>query len=299
MRLPLAYVPLLVGPVSLVLTLTGCGKSKGAIDLGELEPPRVTAGYSDLTLILSPAPSALPYKPVNYIIETQAVSRSPGDSRRSDRSGKWTVALKIPFDKNEASAGIITGLSTGVQLLVRYKVEMENGRFSNPSLCILASTKPPDVPSAPSLVANDTSDTTVSVLIIPPLHNNGANVSEYFMQYGLLDSRDDEPSRWMSVIIPQNEASKPFTVSALSAGQWLQFRVSARNSVGSSIFSTPYFMSTNEPIPTTVAPVDPDESHPVSTPKPGPSAPDKVVSFNHQSSTSNSVTLSWTAPSNN
>ncbi|KAF4650278.1 immunoglobulin super DCC subclass member, partial [Perkinsus chesapeaki] len=250
--------------------------SNNTIDLGELEYPRVVAGYSNLTITISPVASALTYDPKDYLIETQVASSTSSGSRRLRSDGPWTVALEIPYNKNEASTGTITGLTAGEQLLIRYKIEMEDGRTSSPSVAVMEGTKKPEVPSSPSLMAYNTSSSSVSVTIIPPSHNNGADITGYVIQHALVTNESDTPTTWDNAEV--SDSSNPYTLDGLSSGQSVLLRVSAENSVGDSDFSAPYSMIA-------------DQSD--------ASAPEQVTSFAVGESTSSSVTFNWTAPSNN
>ncbi|KAF4664091.1 immunoglobulin super DCC subclass member [Perkinsus chesapeaki] len=252
--------------------------SNNTIDLGELEYPRVVAGYSNLTITISPVASALTYDPKDYLIETQVASSTSSGSRRLRSDGPWTVALEIPYNKNEASTGTITGLTAGEQLLIRYKIEMEDGRTSSPSVAVMENTKTPTAPSVPGLMAYNTSSSSVSVTIIPPTHNNGADITGYVIQHAATSDNNTTTGEWSKAEISQDDAAKPYTVDGLSSGDLVMFKISAENSAGSSDYSKPYSMITDN--------ADADK-------------PDQVTGFAANSTTSNSVTLSWTAPSNN
>ncbi|KAF4690533.1 immunoglobulin super DCC subclass member [Perkinsus olseni] len=255
--------------------------SSNTIDLGELQYPTVVPGYTNLSITISPVAAALTYNPKDYLIETQVASGSGGRRLRPQSDGPWTVAMEVPYDKDHATTATITGLTAGEQLLIRYKIEMEDGRVSSPSVAVMEGTKAPTAPSIPGLTASDTTDSSVSVSIIPPTADNGADITGYIIQHALVSSTDNNttPDNWTKAAeISQDDASKPYTVDGLSSGQAVVLRVSAENSVGDSDYSKPYSMVTDE--------VD-------------ASAPDKVSDFAVQSTTSNTATLNWTAPADN
>ncbi|KAF4651975.1 immunoglobulin super DCC subclass member [Perkinsus olseni] len=140
----------------------------------------------------------------------------------------------------------------------------------------MEGTKAPTAPSIPGLTASDTTDSSVSVSIIPPTADNGADITGYIIQHALASSTT--PDNWIKAEISQDDASKPYRVDGLSSGQAVVLRVSAENSVGDSDYSKPYSMVTDEA---------------------DASAPDKVSDFAVQSTTSNTATLYWTAPADN
>ncbi|KAF4690537.1 immunoglobulin super DCC subclass member [Perkinsus olseni] len=250
--------------------------SSNTIDLGELQYPTVVPGYTNLSITISPVAAALTYNPKDYLIETQVASGSGGRRLRPQSDGPWTVAMEVPYDKDHATTATITGLTAGEQLLIRYKIEMEDGRVSSPSVAVMEGTKAPTAPSIPGLTASDTTDSSVSVSIIPPTADNGADITGYIIQHALVSSTT--PDNWIKAEISQDDASKPYTVDGLDSGDKVVFEISAENSAGSSPFGKPYSMTTD----------DADAS-----------APDQVTGLAANGSTSNSVKLVWTAPADN
>ncbi|KAF4660837.1 immunoglobulin super DCC subclass member [Perkinsus chesapeaki] len=242
---------------------------RNTVNVGELEPPEIIEGYTNLQVVVNPTTTALKYNPKAYIIETQAAT-TLNDGKDLGSNEEWTAALEVPYNIEKASTGNITGLVFREGLLVRYKIVMKDGRISNPSPTALATTKSPDVPSPPSQWGFRTSEDSVSFAISPPTDDKGATL---------------------------------FTVGGLPAAQCFQFRIAAENYIGRSDFSRPHFVCTDRPIPFEPPPVAPGESlttgSPDMEPTPAPSAPGQVSSFALKESSSTSVTLSWAAPSDN
>ncbi|EER00116.1 cell adhesion molecule, putative [Perkinsus marinus ATCC 50983] len=256
--------------------------SNNTIDLGELQYPTVVSGYTNISITISPIAAASPYDPKDYLIETQVATGGSGGGRRLRSDGPWTVSLEVPYDKDHPTTATLTGLTAGEQLLIRYKIEMEDGRVSSPSVAVMEGTKDPTAPSAPGLMAFNTTDRSVSVSIIPPTTTNSADITAYVIQHALASSsssNDTTPdSSWTKAEISKDDASKPYTVNGLSPGQAVVLRVLAENSAGESDNSKPYTMV-----------ADQTEA----------STPDKVRCLAVQSTTSNSASLNWTAPADN
>ncbi|EER03010.1 hypothetical protein Pmar_PMAR010631 [Perkinsus marinus ATCC 50983] len=254
--------------------------TSNTIDLGELQYPTVVSGYTNLSITISPIAAASAYDPKDYLIETQVATGGSGGGRRLRSDGPWTVSLEVPYDKDHATTATLTGLTAGEQLLIRYKIEMEDGRVSSPSVAVMEGTKNPTAPSAPGLMAFDTSTSSVSVSIVPSTATNGAHITGYVIQHALVNSVNDTTpdSSWSKAEISQDDASKPYTVDGLSSGNVVMFKISANNSAGESPSSKPYTMTTDEP---------------------NASTPDKVTDLTDTGSTSNSVALNWTAPADN
>ncbi|EER10374.1 titin, putative, partial [Perkinsus marinus ATCC 50983] len=254
--------------------------TSNTIDLGELQYPTVVSGYTNLSITISPIAAASAYDPKDYLIETQVATGGSGGGRRLRSDGPWTVSLEVPYDKDHATTATLTGLTAGEQLLIRYKIEMEDGRVSSPSVAVMEGTKNPTAPSAPGLMAFDTSTSSVSVSIVPPTATNGADITGYVIQHALVNNVNDTTpdSSWTKAEISQDDASKPYTVDGLSSGQVVILRASSENSAGDSVYSKPYSMIAD---------------------KPNASVPDKVSDLAVQSTTSNSASLNWTAPADN
>ncbi|KAF4652797.1 hypothetical protein FOL47_010852 [Perkinsus chesapeaki] len=211
------------------------GSPSTVIDLGELLYPRVTSGYTEVNVTLSPVAAALTYKPKYFLLESQPAASASGRFL-ADTDGWGTVHSKVNYESVPVVAQI-AGLTAGASFIVRYRIEMEDGRLSSPSVSVLASLLPPAPPSAPGLAAYNTSTSSVSVIMVPPASVHGSNVTSYSMRYKVGSS-----TNWTSETIQAEDATTPFTVSGLSPQQNVAFTLTAFNGIGSSPSSAEYSM---------------------------------------------------------
>lgn len=170
-----------------------------------------------------------------------------------------------------------TGLVTGTTYIYRVSAINSVGT-SNPSSEVVATPKstsspPKNIPPSPptGLTATASSGTQINLSWNPPPSNGGPPVTGYQIQYQL------DSGNFVNLVSNTGTAATGYSHMGLSAGHMYTYKVFAINSVGTSNSS-----NTSSAAPVQIS-----------------SAPYPPTGLTANPSSSKSISLSWTAPSNN
>ena len=163
----------------------------------------------------------------------------------------------------------ITGLTNGQAY--NFRVSAINSIGTSVASSTATGTPNPSVPSAPlSLSASSGLSSSSLLSWTSPLSNGGSAITDYLIEYKLTS----EPTTW-TTFNDGVSTSTTTTITGLTNGQAYNFRVSAINSIGTSVASS------------------------TATGTPSLSAPSAPLSLTAQSHKNNQSTITWVAPSSN
>jgi hypothetical protein len=181
-----------------------------------------------------------------------------------DNGNNWTSVTKPTTNLTGLN---LTNLRGGTDYLVRIAAVNASGSSEYVSGSFTTAVGVPLVPT--NLQSTNVSTTTLDLTWSAPGHNGGASISDYTIEYST-----NAGSTWQTISHIAFTGTG-FSVTLLSPGTSYSFRVSAKNSVGSSSHSN---------VVTTV------------TMSSTPMAP---TNFRTSSITSTTATIAWNAPSLN
>jgi titin len=141
---------------------------------------------------------------------------------------------------------IVTGLTNGTPYT--FTVTATNVMGTGPASSASNSVTPATVPGAPTAVTPTAGDRQVSVLWSAPASNGGSAITDYIIEYKLT-SASDIPASWQIYSDPETPVITATVISGLINGTSYDFRITARNAVGSGSPSSPLVNSTPKTIP--------------------------------------------------
>lgn len=230
--------------VSTATTATVTGLTNGTSYVFRVAAVSSVGSSEYSTLASELTPFSLPAAPSNVVGVSGASSARLTWTAPGDNGGFAVADYEIQYSTNAGSSWVdvvdgvsvtavatITGLTNGTAYIfkVRAITSKGAGAWSAPS----AAVTPTSAPSAPTSLAGSASPAAVALSWAAPSSNGGAAISDYVIQRAVSSATPV----W-STVAKAVSTSTSFTVTGLTNGTAYVFRVAAKNSRGTSVWTT-------------------------------------------------------------
>ena len=145
--------------------------------------------------------------------------------RSTDGGTTWTYALSAT-----AQSATVTGLTNGVAYV--FRAAATNNYGIGPYSSATASVTPVGAPDSPSSLSATAANSGASLSWTAPTNNGGTAITDYVVEYS-----GNAGQTW-TVFADGTSTATSTNVSGLTNGQAYVFRVAAKNSAGTSAYTT-------------------------------------------------------------